>query len=374
MRRTIVTLAAAVLLIGPPATIASAEPEGQAPGTLVANEPLPQSLWIEGTGGARRLTYWSQTSEGKPALSTGVIFVPAGTPPPGGWRVVSWEHGTTGVGDACAPSTLGRIDLENRYLATWMRQGYAVVATDYIGLGTPGGHAFLDARAEAHAGIDMVRAAHAADDSLSTTWVAVGQSQGGGAAVATAALATSYAPELDYRGAVATGPASSLQDAAIVLSNPMMPDLHNANVTAYATYIINGIQAARPGFDLDSYLTPLGKELATAAQTLCFDDMVARSQGIEPKQLIARPLSEGEFSAVAHEVMDLPLTGYDRPLFIGQGLDDTDEFPEMTAKLVADLEAHGVRPEVHFYPGKDHLATVMGSLPDSLPFVARVFA
>ncbi|MEV6259061.1 hypothetical protein ACIHAX_37005 [Nocardia sp. NPDC051929] len=46
----------------------------------------------------------------------------------------------------------------------------------------------------------------------------------------------------------------------------------------------------------------------------------------------------------------------------------------LTAKLVADPQANGVRPEFHIYPGLDHNATVAGSLPDSVPFVARLFS
>ncbi|QIS09542.1 lipase [Nocardia arthritidis] len=373
LRRTVLALAAAGLLAGPLTATAAAEPAGQAPGTVVRDEALPADLWIAGTGSARRLTYWTQTSDGRPALSTGAIFVPAGTPPAGGWPVVSWEHGTVGVADECAPSVAGRSGRDMAYLATWMKQGYAVVATDYIGLGTPGVHTYLDGRAEAHAGIDMVRAARAVEPALAAKWVAIGQSQGGGAAVFTASLATKYAPELDYRGAVATGPASNVVEAAMLIG-PRTPPIPSAHITAYATYVMNGLQASRPDFDLDSYLTPVGRELVTAAQTECFTTLADRIGGVTVNQLFSRPLSEGDFATVAHSVMDVPLTGYDRPLFIGQGTNDTDVLAPLTTKLVADLTANGVRPEVHFYPGLDHSATVAGSLPDSVPFVARAFA
>ncbi|WP_420873794.1 lipase family protein [Nocardia huaxiensis] len=372
-RNTVITLVATALLAGGPlAGSALADPTA-APGTVVSNEALPEQLWVTGTASARRLTYWTQDSDGRPALSTGAIFIPAGTPPPGGWPVVSWEHGTVGVGDDCAPSTAGRSQRDMDYLATWLRQGYAIVATDYIGLGTPGVHTYLDGRAEAHAAIDMVRAARAVDDSLASKWVAIGQSQGGGAAVFTASLATGYAPELDYRGAVATGPASNVVEA-FSLIGPQGPAVSQAHLTAYATYVLNGLQAARPGLDLDSYLTPLGKDLMTAAQTLCFTPMAQRAAGIPLNQLFSRPLSDGDLMATARPVLDVPMTGYDRPLFLGQGTNDLDVPIPLTTKLIADLELHGVRPEVHIYPGKDHSATMAASLPDSMPFVARLFA
>ncbi|MVU83901.1 prolyl oligopeptidase family serine peptidase [Nocardia sp. ET3-3] len=377
-RRTVISLVSAALLAtGPLAATALADPpataEGAAPGTVVGNDALAQNLWIEGTGSARKLTYWTRDSLDQPALSTGVVFTPAGTPPPGGWPVLSWEHGTVGLGDDCAPSVAGRADRDMGFLATWMKQGYAIVATDYIGLGTPGVHAYLDGRAEAHAAIDMVRAAHAVDDSLANKWVAIGQSQGGGATVFTASLATRYAPELDYRGAVATGPASNVVDAATLIG-PDTPPIGSSHITAYATYVFGGLKAARPDFDLDSYLTPLGKDLVTAGQTLCFTPMAERATGVSLDQLVSRPLNEGDFVPVARSVMDVPLTGYDRPLFIGQGTNDTDVPAPLTAKLVADMAAAGTHPEVHVYPGKDHSGAMLASLADSVPFVARLFA
>ncbi len=372
MRRTLIALAAMAMLAGPFVATAQADPAEPAPGTVVRDEVLPSDLWLAGTGSARRITYWTSDSDNHPAQSTGAIFIPVGTPPTGGWPVMSWEHGTVGLGDDCAPSTAGRSERDQNYLATWLRQGYAVVATDYIGLGTPGVHAYLDGRAETHAAIDMVRAARAVDDSLSSKWVAIGQSQGGGAAMFTASLATKYAPELDYRGAVATGPASNIVDAFMVIG-PSTPPIKSSHLTAYATYVMNGLKAARPGFEMDSYLTPIGKELVDAAQTLCFTPLAQRAEGVTLDQLFSRPLSEGDFAATAHPIMDVPMTGYDRPLFIGQGTNDTDVPAPLTAKLVVDLEANGVRPEVHVYPGSDHSATVAGSLPDSVPFVARLF-
>ncbi|MEU5763851.1 lipase family protein [Nocardia sp. NPDC047648] len=376
VRRAGITVAmAALLCAGAQMGPAVADPAGlgSAPGTVAADAAMPEPLWIEGAGSARRLTYWTRTSDDQPALSSGAVFVPAGTPPSGGWPVLSWEHGTVGLADECAPSTAGRSKRDLDYLATWMRQGYAVVATDYIGLGTPGPHAYLDGRAEAHAAIDMVRAARAADVSLSSKWVAIGQSQGGGAAVFTASLATEYAPELDYRGAVATGPASNIVEAASFLG-PGVPAIGNAHLTAYIAYVMNGLKAARPGFDLDSYLSPVGKQLAIAAESLCFQPLADRAQGISVDQLFSRPLADGDFAATARPVMDVPLTGYDRPLFLGQGTNDTDVPAPLTAKLVIDLESHGVRPDVHVYAGKDHSATMAASLPHSIPFVARLFA
>lgn len=53
------------------------------------------------------------------------------------------------------------------------------------------------ARSEAYSVIDMVRAARLLEPDLARKWIVIGQSQGGQAAMFTAWMATSYAPELD---------------------------------------------------------------------------------------------------------------------------------------------------------------------------------
>ena len=55
---------------------------------------------------AYRIMYRSIGALGGPVAETGMVFVPHGSPPAGGWPVVVWAHGTTGVGDDCAPSKL----------------------------------------------------------------------------------------------------------------------------------------------------------------------------------------------------------------------------------------------------------------------------
>jgi Secretory lipase len=75
------------------------------------------------------------------------------------WRALpAWAHGTVGSADVCAPSWAGRSERDITYLNPWLDQGYAVVASDYQGLGTPGGHPCLTTRPEAYSVLDSVRA------------------------------------------------------------------------------------------------------------------------------------------------------------------------------------------------------------------------
>ena len=48
---------------------------------------------------------------------------------------------------------------EELFVATMVARGFAVVVTDYDGLGTPGMHTYVNRLAEAHAVLDAARAA-----------------------------------------------------------------------------------------------------------------------------------------------------------------------------------------------------------------------
>ena len=101
--------------------------------------------------------YMSQSVQNKPVAVTGVVAVPNGTPPAGGFPVVTWGHGTNGMADVCAPSLspASAVPLANDLLD----QGWVVTASDYQGEGTPGLMPYLAGVSAARNTIDIVRAA-----------------------------------------------------------------------------------------------------------------------------------------------------------------------------------------------------------------------
>ncbi|MGX7731199.1 lipase family protein [Rhodococcus sp. 2H158] len=348
--------------------VAVAEP---APGAVMSVEPLPAELSVPGAAVAERLTYRTQWRSGATAVDTGVLFLPPGEAPDGGWPVVSWAHGTVGIGDDCAPSRNRRIDRERRYLAHWLSQGYAVVAADYPGLGTEGLHTYLDGPTAANSIVDVVRAARAVEPSLSQRWVVVGQSQGGHAALHAAHRATARAPELDFRGAVATGAPSNLE-LLFPFGVPGFPDLDLDGLASFSAYIMAGLRAARPDLDVNSYLTPVGRDLVDAAEHLCYGDLEDRAADVDVGQLLSRTLGDDRMRAALADYLGVPTRGYDRPLFVGQGLRDRMVPAPLSFKLVADLWAGGADVDYRTYPD-DHFATLFDALPDTTPFVAARF-
>ncbi|MCB1293873.1 MAG: prolyl oligopeptidase family serine peptidase, partial [Gordonia sp.] len=76
--------------------------------------------------------------------------------------------------------------------------------------------------------------------------------------------------------------------------------------------------------------------------------------------------------AALTEYMGTPYRGYDRPIFLGQGLLDKDVPAPSALSLYAQMKANNQPVELHVYPDKDHSGTVLASLKDSTPFVARI--
>jgi hypothetical protein len=69
--------------------------------------------------------------------------------------------------------------------------------------------------------------------------------------------------------------------------------------------------------------------------------------------------------------MGLPETGYDKPIFMGQGLNDTDIPTPDTIRFANKLLANGQPVTFKTYP-TDHSGTVNASLVDSVPFVRNL--
>jgi hypothetical protein len=367
----VTVVAACALLFG--AGVASAAPP---PGTVVAAKRLKRDLWIPGTTArAFVLTYRTTDARGRRALSTGMVFVPKGRPPRGGWPVISWAHGTSGLADRCAPSRVGpALPRRDRpYLANWMREGYAIVASDYAGLGTPGLPAYLNGRSEAHNIVDMVKAARAHTPGLARKWVVVGQSQGGGAAIYTARWATRYGGRaLDYRGAVGTGTPAYIENVILALG-PGFQSVGPATM-AYFAYTLASLRAAYPELGVNDVLTATGRRFLGLAERRCVFDFERSLAGSEVARWFSRPVSElPKFARTIRRYMAMPESGFDRPFFMGHGREDVDVPFGLTFAYVQALRANDEPLTFRAYDA-DHSGALLRSQRDTHPFVRRLFA
>lgn len=341
-------------------------------GAILSDRPLTGAAALPGARGNRRVTYLSRGAHGEPITVSGTVALPDTPPPPGGWPVISWAHGTTGTADMCAPSAdtadgpahdyLGLVD---RTLDAWVRRGFAVVQTDYEGLGTPGPHPYLNARSAADTVLDMVRAAHNVDHRVGRDWIAMGHSQGGHAALS-AAAARSSGHDTHLLGAVSIAPGGVdvSRTASYIRSGQSGADA----AVAFLPPLLIGAAAVRPGIVPDRLLTGTARPLLTAARTGCLAKVRTVAATISPDDVF-RPGADLR-----------PLTRYLRrqeptrwtlrvPTFVAQGSDDESVSKASTDRLVKTLCTRYRRVSYRVYPNTDHRGAIAASLDDAERFV-----
>ncbi len=345
------------------------------PGSLMAVKPLDASVSLPNSGAAYRIQYSTINQHNAPATSTAAVWVPKGQAPVGGWPVISWAHGTVGMNDLCTPSALPRSARDVEYLGHWLDQGYAVVASDYVGLGTPGLMAYLDGVAAAHAIVDVTIASHQMGLPLAKRWAIIGQSQGAAAALNGARYATEFSrgSGLDYRGVVATGIPANLE-YLYQTAGPLVPPITLPGaLNAYTAFIMAGFNDARPDMNITRVFTPKGLQRLEMGRTLCYPVLKDKLAGEDLRTWFSAPLlSIPGFSAALSKYMSTPYSGYDRPIFLGQGLKDVDVPAPSALSLYAQMKAANQPVTLHVYPDQDHSGTVLASMPDSTPWLAKI--
>ncbi|MGW5147126.1 alpha/beta hydrolase family protein [Rhodococcus koreensis] len=378
-RARIGAVAALVLFSGSACSSAASETvtdTSPRPGQLLSSRAVDDGLALPSAGRNEVITYASQDGNGDPVVVSGTVAIPRTPAPDGGYPVISWAHGTTGVADACAPSAdfaggpaHSYLSGVNASLDDWVAKGYAVVSTDYQGLGTPGIHPYINGDTEANAVVDIVRAARDVDPAVGSTWFVIGHSQGGQAALFTAAQAGERAPELHLGGAVAIAPGSGLDQTPQYFRSGV-PGIEAAE--AFLPLILLGAQAADPAIDPAALLTEQAQPLLTAARTGCIDDIrkvppVPAGQVFRPDADLG-PLTEylgrQEPSRVHVQV----------PTLVAQSSGDLVVSKPSTDLMVKTLQDNGNELTYRTYEGADHRGTIGASQQDAQDFVAGILA
>jgi pimeloyl-ACP methyl ester carboxylesterase len=381
-------------LIALAATLAAAAPAGAAVRTAPAGDkaytapkPMPgkvhgDAIWMrkeaepDALTSARRselVLYRSTGVNGKPVAVSGLVHLPKGKAPKGGWPVVTWGHGTTGLGDQCAPSRNpgeGLIHAYTVYIEGFLNRlldaGIAVVRTDYEGLGTKGVHPYLVGRSEGRSVLDIVRAARQAHSSLGRRVVIGGHSQGGHASVFAAALAPKYTPELQVKGTAALAPFAQGDEIFKALSASDQP----SRVSGYVAVFARGLDAAYPGLDVPSLLSDRGRELYPLTLSRCIPEITASDSEFAqtaPRDLLRQGIDLGDLEATlaANDPTDLKVT---TPLLVEQGQNDTTVLPAFTDAMVQGLRKRGAKVTFKLHEGIDHTTVATGEVPQDHAF------
>jgi hypothetical protein len=329
---------------------------------------------VPGAAATKLVLYRSEDAHGATVPVSGVVSIPRGRAPKGGWPVITWAHGTTGIADSCAPS---RDDghaarAYNAYvfplLSSWLKAGYAVVRTDYQGLGTRYDHQYLNGRAEGSSVLDMVRAARQVDPRLGRSVIISGHSQGGHAALFAAALAPRYTPELTVKGTVAFAPPSHLEQQIPLTVGITTP---NPGLSGLLATIAYGLHAAYPDrVDLADYLSQQGVQLALRTTSTCLSALP--TAGVAPASLFKPGAGLGPIARLL-DLNDPSHLVIRTPVLVEQGAADTTVIPLFTDQLASDLRHNGTAERLYYrrFDGVDHGGIVVAGAQPASDWIAE---
>ncbi|HPE87984.1 MAG TPA: alpha/beta fold hydrolase [Spirochaetia bacterium] len=323
-------------------------------------------------------SFGSLDFDGSPVTVKAQLYVPVtddGSERP----VYVFASGTTGIGDACAPSLetpdTKRWGWYEQNMLAYATLGYIVVFPDYTGFNDPDRpQRYFSKLAEGRMMLDAIRAVFDAfplRESRAVPSAAVftaGYSQGGHAAMAAADLRPEYAPELPLAGVVTYGSTNDVE--ALVREG-----VAYAPLIFYSYLSMYGPELVRPGDYLREKWVPT---LAADAGEMPVDEF-QKYYGFDYK-----PLYRPEFAAalyggrLADEYPELSrlladnhtgLSGHGAPALVIQGDADFIATTATQTRFVVALREKGSRVKFFVYPKVSHRYTRMAGFDASVAWM-----
>ncbi|WP_290727262.1 lipase family protein [Gordonia sp. UBA6683] len=287
----------------------------------------------------KRIIYRSTSGIDNSATEvSGILVVPKGTPPAGGWPLVAFGHGNSGIESTCGPSEYANLLGNDTIIEAFRLNGYAVVMSDYQGLGYGKEiHPFLDAKTYGNNQIDAVRAAQAIAPDVSNHWVSFGVSLGGMAAWAAGDRQPGYGSDTNLDATVALVPVGDMRGLADraaqgTLTRDQYPLL---------VYALDSLAKTFPDrFNLDDYRSERVKsEWDTLVQCVpdSTGDLTATQRALSeltPQDLM--PKSAAATTALRDQLADyaLPVGRTNSPVLVMYGTDDPLIPPQWTERVI----------------------------------------
>lgn len=328
------------------------------PGRLLRSSAWPGAAPSGAT--VTRILYATTGSTGAPAVASAIVVLPTRTPD-APRTVIAWDHGTTGVARSCAPSLMNNMFQIQGIPAAEaaVAKGWAIVATDYTGQGTEGDYPYLIGEGEGPSTLDAVRAARQLEGAnLSPDTVIWGHSQGGHAALWTAKLAPSYAPELQVLGVAALSPAAD----PWALANALQKQGTNGPLGVVASWVLVPYSKTYPDVRIDDYVAPAGRRLVREYATRCVTNAglivsVLSSMALSRDQPLY--VSDLVGGAAGQRLRENEATApFDAAMFMGWGSADEVIPASLQHDYVAKLCAAGQAIEYREYPDYSHMGVL----------------
>jgi alpha-beta hydrolase superfamily lysophospholipase len=339
------------------------------PGDLLRVEPL--GIEVDGAE-SLRILYLTELDNGDLAAASGMAFIPTATSLQAPRPIVAWTHGTVGQGDACAPSrTADPTSQLTQFLPNMIQLGWALVATDYTGLGTPGVQAFLLKDQEVRDTVNSVRALQQIPNSdVGSRYAVFGHSQGGHTALWTGHLSKEFAPELDLLAVAAAAPAAELTQIL---------------TTQWDTLVgwVIGVEVMRswplryPDLPVDEILTsPAQKNYERLAQE-CIKDAAIEAEirmgAFNENFFSANPIDSPAWSAALSDQTPPPLPA-EMPLLLIQGTADEVVLPQPNAYLEKVWCEAGTNVSALWLGGVGHTNAQAIGGPTVVSWLEQIFA
>ncbi len=344
------------------------DPDG--PGTLLSVEPLelPAGVFLDPEVEVSLIRYVTRGPGGALAESTGLLFVPGGDrdePVP----LVAMGHGSTGIAQQCAPSLSPRPLATIPGVARALDEGWAVVATDYVGLGTPGPHPYLVGDSSSSAILDSIMAAGAVVDVDPHRTVIWGYSQGGHAALHAAddlanvggppvAGVVAFAPVTDLRGVVDASHGTTLGTLFLVTTAVSWSEVYDE-------------------LDLADVVPEPDRDIALALARRCLDPVsipVALLEALILRDGLVHPADVPDGTWDPFLDLNTPPGGADVPILVLHGALDEVISPVVTEEHVVGRCARGGEVEFQLVPLVGHLTIVNQVVDDAVAWTRLRFA
>lgn len=327
------------------------------PGELIRSETsnqysLPYELSV------LRLLYHSRTSRGEDVAVSGVVLIPDGKPPASGWPIIAWAHEFRGAARQCAPSLMRNLGV-GPLLAMYANLGYAVVATDYAGLGADSGKSVVDMQSNALDVIYSVTAARSAVREIGAKWIAVGAFEG---ALASIGIAENEMRDPNYMGSVAT---SGLAESQLVYERSATDSSGRSLLSLVST-----LENIYPEFKATEILTDKALFAYKHASESCASDAHLEL----PQEMMKPGWNNNRFVKEFFAGNNPGLNAAQGPLLVISGEIDPNVPVEMTAITVARLCKQGDRVLFLKYPNLDSSGVMGASAGDQISWIKARFA
>lgn len=341
------------------------------PGTLLRAERMALPPLYRAR--AWHILYATRDYFGRPIVSSGMAIISTvAQRQPGPRKIVAWAHPTTGTTRACAPSLAKNPHKTILGIDEFVSLGYAVVATDYPGLGTPGPTGYLVGKGQAYATLDAVRAMQQLPNHGTGTDVALfGYSQGGHAAIFASLLAGRYAPAYDIKGVAAIAPPTDLRRLLL------------ANIGSVEGRVLAGFTlqswAVKYGLSMRDIATEKSLSAILEINRQCIDTVEGQIGVLKAQKKLGREFllhDPGTVKGWNTAMRDNSLTSLavDMPALVIQGDRDDIVRPNVTLDTVRASCRAGTRVKYVPLAGRGHSTASQFGSAEAVQWIAERFS